>query len=86
MLPDLPPFEKLELVVCREKRLSRPAVVGSVLVVLVNFRRGDAVEGWFPVLNGGQASSTQAGEMRLKIRVDEWVDIVAPWLMRGSCG
>ena len=71
VLPDLPPFESLELVVWREKRLTRPAVVGSVVVELVNFRRGDAVEGWFPVLHGGPSSSTQAGEMRLKIRVDE---------------
>ena len=71
VLPDLAPFENLELVVWREKRLGRPSVVGHVVVVLVNFRRGEAVEGWFPVLHAGAASSTQAGEMRLKIRVDE---------------
>ncbi len=70
-LTDLPPFENLEIVVWREKRLTRPCIIGSIAIVLVNFRRGDSVEGWFPVLNGGQASSTQAGEMRLKIRVDE---------------
>ncbi|KAI0778198.1 Rho GTPase activation protein [Trametes elegans] len=77
LLADLPPFETLEIVVWREKRLSKPAVVGSVVIVLVNFRRGEAVEGWFPVLHGGQASSTQAGEMRLKIRVDE--EIILPY-------
>ena len=71
VLSDLPPFENLEIVVWREKKLTRPSVIGSVVIVLVNFRRGDSVEGWFPVLHGGHASSTQAGEMRLKIRVDE---------------
>ncbi|KAI0756978.1 Rho GTPase activation protein [Daedaleopsis nitida] len=77
VLPDLPPFENLEIVVWREKRLSRPSIIGSVLIVLVNFRRGDSVEGSFPVLHGGQASSTQAGEMRLKIKVDE--EIILPY-------
>ncbi|KAI0735157.1 Rho GTPase activation protein [Earliella scabrosa] len=77
VLPDLPPFENLEIVVWREKRLTRPSIIGNVVIVLVNFRRGDAVEGWFPVLHGGQASSTQAGEMRLKIRVDE--EIILPY-------
>ncbi|RPD82540.1 Rho GTPase activation protein [Lentinus tigrinus ALCF2SS1-7] len=77
VLPDLPPFENLEIVVWREKRLTRPSMIGNVVIVLVNFRRGDAVEGWFPVLNGGHASSTQAGEMRLKIRVDE--EIILPY-------
>ncbi|KAI1797892.1 Rho GTPase activation protein [Ganoderma leucocontextum] len=76
-LTDLPPFENMEIVVWREKRLTRPSIIGSVAIVLVNFRRGDSVEGWFPVLNGGQASSTQAGEMRLKIRVDE--EIILPY-------
>ena len=82
-LTDLPPFENLEIVVWREKRLTRPSVIGSVVIVLVNFRRGDSVEGWFPVLNGGQASSTQAGEMRLKIRVDECVPTPHPVIQNG---
>lgn len=73
VLPDLPPFENLEIVVWREKRLAKPTIIGTVVIVLVNFRRGETVEGWFPVLHGGQASSTQAGEMRLKVRVDEYV-------------
>ncbi|KAI0361607.1 Rho GTPase activation protein [Trametes cingulata] len=77
VLSDLPPFENLEIVVWREKRLTKPAIIGTVVIVLVNFRRGEAVEGWFPVLHGGQASSTQAGEMRLKIRVDE--EIILPY-------
>ncbi|KAI0669886.1 Rho GTPase activation protein [Trametes maxima] len=77
VLSDLPPFENLEIVVWREKRLSKPAILGSVVIVLVNFRRGETVEGWFPVLHGGQASSTQVGEMRLKVRVDE--EIILPY-------
>ncbi|KAI0825122.1 Rho GTPase activation protein [Trametes gibbosa] len=77
VLPDLPPFENLEIVVWREKRLTKPIIIGTVVIVLVNFRRGEAVEGWFPVLHGSQASSTQAGEMRLKIRVDE--EIILPY-------
>ncbi|KAI8995639.1 Rho GTPase activation protein [Trametes punicea] len=77
VLSDLPPFENLEIVVWREKRLTKPVIVGTVVIVLVNFRRGEAVEGWFPVLHAGQASSTQVGEMRLKIRVDE--EIILPY-------
>ncbi|KAH9944375.1 Rho GTPase activation protein [Epithele typhae] len=77
LLPDLPPFENLEIVIWREKRLSRPVTVGSVNIVLVNFRRGEPVEGWYPVVNGGPTSSTQAGEMRLKVRVDE--EIILPY-------
>lgn len=72
VLADLPPFENMELVVWREKRLAKPAVVGSVTIVLANFRRSEVVEGWFPVL-GGTGGGTQAGELRLKVLVDEWV-------------
>ncbi|OBZ79003.1 Ras GTPase-activating protein gap-2 [Grifola frondosa] len=74
---DLPPFENLEIVVWREKKLMKPAIIGTVLIVLVNFRRGEYVEGWFPVLYGGQTASMQAGELRLKIRVDE--EIILPF-------
>ncbi|KAI0335260.1 Rho GTPase activation protein [Cubamyces sp. BRFM 1775] len=77
VLADLPPFENLEIVVWREKRLTKPVLVGTVVIVLVNFRRGEAVEGWFPVLHGGLATSTQAGEMRLVVRVDE--EIILPY-------
>ncbi|KAL1951926.1 hypothetical protein VTO73DRAFT_1075 [Trametes versicolor] len=82
VLPDLPPFENLEIVVWREKRLAKPTIIGTVVIVLVNFRRGETVEGWFPVLHGGQASSTQAGEMRLKVRVDE--EIILPHHVYGK--
>ncbi|CCL98960.1 uncharacterized protein FIBRA_00968 [Fibroporia radiculosa] len=80
---DLPPFETLEVVLWREKRLARPAVLGSVIIVLPNFRRGESIEGWFPVLagvgpgGGVDAAYMQAGEMRLRVRVDE--EIILPF-------
>lgn len=75
---DLPPFENLEIVVFRDKKLTKPTVVGTVTIVLVNFRRGEYVEGWFPVLYGGPTSSVQAGEMRLRVKVDESVHLKVP--------
>lgn len=69
---DLPPFKSLDIFVWREKRASKPAILGSVQIALNNFRRGDPIEGWFPVVQGGSiANDTQVGELRLKIRVDE---------------
>lgn len=71
---DLPPFENLELIVWREKKLLKPVIMGSIRIALGNFRRGEAVEGWFPVLhNGPIASGVQVGDIRMKIRVDECV-------------
>jgi hypothetical protein len=71
-LQDLPPFENLDIVVWREKRFLKPAVLGTVRITLSNFRRGETVEGWFPVLHTGPvAAGLQVGEIRLKIRVDE---------------
>jgi hypothetical protein len=72
MLSDLPPFENLDIIIWREKRMFKPVIMGSVRVTLSNFRRGETVEGWFPVLyHGSIAAGLQAGEIRLKIRVDE---------------
>ncbi|KAH9486933.1 putative Ras GTPase-activating-like protein ngap [Psilocybe cubensis] len=74
----LPPFENLEIVVWREKKLSKPAVLGITRIALANFRRGDTVEGWFPVLQTGSiGTEVQFGELRLKIRVDE--EIILPY-------
>jgi len=71
---DLPPFQTLELQLCREKKLLKPTTLGSARISLGNFRRGEIVEGWFPVLQDGLAdTSIQVGEVRLKIRVDESV-------------
>jgi len=71
---DLPPFDTLDVIVWREKKLFKPTIMGSVRITLSNFRRGEAVEGWFPVLHTGPiASDLQVGDIRLKIRVDESV-------------
>ncbi|KAI9512585.1 Rho GTPase activation protein, partial [Russula earlei] len=78
LLSDLPPFEKLAIVVWREKRLQKPFVIGTVYITLANFRRGEHVEGWFPVLiSGTTATYTQVGQLRLKLRVDE--EVVLPY-------
>ncbi|TFK77098.1 Rho GTPase activation protein [Pluteus cervinus] len=75
---DLPPFDTLDLLVWREKKLFKPSALGMVQITLSNFRRGEAVEGWFPVLyHGPVPSDLQVGELRLKIRVDE--EIILPY-------
>lgn len=75
--PDLPPFETLEVTVWREKRLLKPMALGSVRIALTNFRRSEAVEGWFPVIQaGGVSNSIQVGEIRMKLTVDE--EIILP--------
>lgn len=74
--PGLPPFENLDIIVWQEKKLSKPSVLGITRIALGNFRRGDAVEGWFPVLNGGAVGTEiQVGLLRLKICVDEYVTL-----------
>lgn len=70
--PGLPPFESLDIIVWREKKLSKPSVLGITRIALGNFRRGDTVEGWFPVLKEGAiGTEIQVGKLRLKICVDE---------------
>ncbi|EIW86712.1 hypothetical protein CONPUDRAFT_86670 [Coniophora puteana RWD-64-598 SS2] len=70
---DLPPFGTLEIAVLREKRLSLKSVLlGTIQVVLGNFRRHHLVEGWYPVLqSSNMPTRIQVGELRLKLRVDE---------------
>lgn len=69
---DLPPFGTLNITLWREKKTPKPIAMGSVRIALSNFRRGETVEGWFPVLNSGPiASSVQVGDVRMKIRIDE---------------
>lgn len=76
-LSDLPPFETLEVTVWREKRLLKPMLLGSVRIALTNFRRSEAVEGWFPIIQaGGVSNSIQVGEIRMKLTVDE--EIILP--------
>ena len=71
---DLPPFGELALHVYREKRVltTKPALVGSISIPLNNFRRGESVDGWYPIINTNQSvSGTQMGELRLRLKVDE---------------
>lgn len=71
---DLPPFDNLDIVVWKEKRLLKPSLLGQSKISLKNFRRGDLVDGYFPILQEGNvAGDLQVGELRLKIRVDEQV-------------
>ncbi|KIM48201.1 hypothetical protein M413DRAFT_224313 [Hebeloma cylindrosporum] len=78
VFPGLPPFENLDIVVWKEKKLSKPSVIGNTRISLGHFRRGDTVEGWYPVLQtGGVGTDVQFGELRLKIRVDE--EIILPY-------
>ncbi|KAJ7783784.1 GTPase activating protein [Mycena maculata] len=75
---DLPPFDTLDIFVWKEKKLFKPTLMGCVRVTLINFRRGETIEGWFPVLHQGPtASDLQVGDIRLKIRVDE--EIILPY-------
>jgi len=72
VFPGLPPFENLDIVVWREKKPSKPNSLGTTRIALGNFRRGDPVEGWFPVVQPGAIGSEfRVGDLRLKIRVDE---------------
>jgi Ca2+-dependent lipid-binding protein len=71
MFLDMPPFGALEVIVWREKKLSKPVMVGSITVTLMNFRRREYVEGWFPVLSAQHHAGIVVGELRLKLKVDE---------------
>ncbi|KIY71620.1 Rho GTPase activation protein [Cylindrobasidium torrendii FP15055 ss-10] len=78
-LSDLPPFENLEVIVYREKtvKVFKPIMLGSVCINLGNFKRGETIEGWYPVVQPGPlASEVQIGDIRLKIHVDE--EIILP--------
>lgn len=69
---DLPPFGDLLIHVYREKKVFKPQLMGTIQITLVNFRRGEMVEGWFPIISTNDSvSGTQIGELRLKIKVDE---------------
>lgn len=68
---DLPPFGTLEIMVWREKRLAKPILIGTISIPVGNFPRGQHVEGYFPVLSAQHPNGMMAGDIRLKIRVDE---------------
>ncbi|KAI0689605.1 Rho GTPase activation protein [Cytidiella melzeri] len=73
---DLPPFGTLEIIVWRDKKLTKPVMIGSTVMALMNFRRRDFVEGWFPVVSPQHHAGIVVGEIRLKMRVDE--EIILP--------
>ncbi|KAL0581609.1 hypothetical protein V5O48_000425 [Marasmius crinis-equi] len=75
---DLPPFEDLEVIVWREKKLFKSSTLGTLRIALGNFPRGETVEGWFPVLHSGSAAGDlQVGDLRLKLKVDE--ELILPF-------
>ena len=69
---DLPPFEALDVLLWKEKRLVKSTLLGSIRIALTNFRRNEDVEGWFPVIqSGGILTGIQVGEIRMKLKVHE---------------
>lgn len=72
LFADLPPFEALEVLLWKEKRLVKPTLLGSIRIALTNFRRSEDVEGWFPVIqSSGILTGIQVGEIRMKLKVQE---------------
>lgn len=67
---DLPPFGDMRIHVYRERKVYKPQLLGTITIVLGNFRRGEMVDGWFPVLALEQLG-LQVGEIRLKMKIDE---------------
>lgn len=69
---DLPPFGDLLVNVYREKKGAKPQLLGGVQVALVNCRRGEKIEGWFPAIYvDDSVNGSQIGELRLRLKVDE---------------
>ena len=78
IIGDLPPFDNLQITLCKEKRGGTKSVpIGSVTIPLGTFRRGEYMEGWNPVAGTTTNASTgsgfynHVGELRLKLKVDE---------------
>jgi hypothetical protein len=78
IIADLPPYDNLQITLYKEKRGStRTVPIGSVVVSLSTFQRGEYMEGWNPIVGASTNVSTgsgfynQVGEMRLKLKVDE---------------
>ena len=78
IIGDLPPFDNLQITLYKEKRGgSRNVPIGSVVIPLGSFRRGEYMEGWNPIAGMNTNASTgsglnnQVGELRLKLKVDE---------------
>jgi hypothetical protein len=78
LIGDLPPYDNLQIILYKEKKgSSRSIAIGSVVVSLGTFQRGEYMEGWNPIVGANTSLSTgsglhnQVGEMRLKLKVDE---------------
>jgi hypothetical protein len=69
---DLPGFGSMHVNVWRDRKLFGPSLVGVVEISLANFRRGEFVEGWWPVFSPS-GNGMQVGEVKLRVRVDECV-------------
>lgn len=69
--PDLPPFATLEIQVWREKKLVKPTLIGTVTIPLTSVRRGDYIEGHFPVMSANHPTGMVSGELKLRVRVVE---------------
>ncbi|TDL28435.1 Rho GTPase activation protein [Rickenella mellea] len=73
---DLPPFGEMVIQVYKTKS-AKALLLGSIFITLGTFRRGELVDGWFPVISAGStACAVQVGEIRLKVKVDE--EIILP--------
>lgn len=78
LIGDLPPFDNLQITLYKEKRGSgKSAPIGSVVIPLGTFQRGEYMEGWNSIVGANTSISTgsgfysQVGELRLKLKVDE---------------
>lgn len=78
LIGDLPPFENLQITMYKERRGSaRNVPIGSVVIPLGSFQRGEYMEGWNPIVgtntnvSAGSGFYSQVGELRLKLKVDE---------------
>jgi len=78
LISDLPPFETLQITLHKEKRGSTRSIpIGSIVVSLGTFQRGEYMEGWNSIMgtitnaSTGSGFYSQVGELRLKLKVDE---------------
>ena len=79
LIGDLPPFDNLQITLYKEKRASsRNSPIGSVVIPLGSFQRGEYMEGWNSIVGvnanvsaAGVGVYSQVGEFRLKLKVDE---------------
>lgn len=68
---DLPPFETMDIQVWKDKKLSKPILIGTVAIPVTSIRRGDLVEAHFPVMSAHHPTGMVSGELKLRLRVVE---------------